>query len=239
VPEQETQRLDPLSEVISLIATPIANGIRSVEQFKRGIDELFRTIENVNQTMATLNAAALRVDRLMADVEEPIRTILPQVSRTVKTADELLDVVGSPARLVAPNLVQIADTLGSPAFTSLPQQLNEFLRVMGEMSHRLGPLMQFAESAGGMFGLRLGGHRQPVDSGPPAATPRPAEPEHAPARRAPAKQSAAKKAAAKGSAAARKSATKKSATKKSAAKQPASRTSTTSAARPRAARRTR
>ncbi len=65
--------------------------------------------------------------------------------------------VGGPARRIAPNLVQIVDTLGSPAFTTLPTQLSEFMRVMGDVSRRLGPLAQFAESAGGMFGFRMPG----------------------------------------------------------------------------------
>ena len=63
------------------------------------------------------------MNRFMADVEEPVRTILPQLTRTVQAADELMAVVGGPARRIAPNLVQIVDTLGSPAFTTLPTQL--------------------------------------------------------------------------------------------------------------------
>ena len=148
---------DPLGDVINLFAAPIAGGIRSVEQFRRGVDELFRTIDNLNTTLETINEAAARVNRFMADVEEPVRAILPQLTRTVQAADELMEVVGGPARRIAPNLVQIVDTLGSPAFTTLPNQLSEFMKVMGDVSRRLGPLAQFAESAGGMFGFRLPG----------------------------------------------------------------------------------
>ena len=121
--ENDQQRHDPLGDVINLIAAPIAGGIRSVEQFRRGVDELFRTIDNLNNTLETINEAAARVNRFMADVEEPVRTILPQLTRTVQAADELMAAVGGPARRVAPNLVQIVDTLGSPAFTTLPTQL--------------------------------------------------------------------------------------------------------------------
>jgi ABC-type transporter Mla subunit MlaD len=166
----QQQRHDPLGDVINLIAAPIAGGIRSVEQFRRGIDELFRTIDNLNSTLETINEAAARVNRFMSDVEEPIRAILPQLTRTVKAADELMEVVSGPARRVVPSLVQIADTLGSPAFTTLPTQLGEFVKVMADVSRRLGPLTQFAESAGGMFGFRLPGSSrasEPRDPAPP------------------------------------------------------------------------
>jgi ABC-type transporter Mla subunit MlaD len=172
----QQQRHDPLGDVINLIAAPIAGGIRSVEQFRRGVDELFRTIDNLNTTLATINEAAARVNRFMSDVEEPVRAILPQLTRTVKAADDLMEVVGGPARRVAPNIVQIVDTLGSPAFTTLPTQLGEFMKVMGDVSRRLGPLAQFAESAGGMFGFRLPGASRATPPPAPEPTPLPAAP---------------------------------------------------------------
>ena len=133
--------------------------------------------------MATINEAAARVNRFMSDVEEPVRAILPQLTRTVQAADELMEVVGGPARRIAPNLVQIVDTLGSPAFTTLPTQLGDFMKVMGDVSRRLGPLAQFAESAGGMFGFRLpGSSRSPQPAAEPAPLP-PAAPQHSDRRR--------------------------------------------------------
>jgi ABC-type transporter Mla subunit MlaD len=170
-------RHDPLGDVINLFAAPIAGGIRSVEQFRRGIDELFRTIDNLNNTLETINEAAARVNRFMSDIEEPVRAILPQLTRTVQAADELIEVVSGPARRITPNLVQIADTLGSPAFTTLPNQLSEFMKVMSDVSRRLGPLAQFAESAGGMFGFRLpGSSRSAQRANEPTPLPATAEP---------------------------------------------------------------
>ena len=178
VGENDQQRHDPLGDVINLFAAPIAGGIRSIEQFRHGIDELFRTIDNLNNTLETINEAAARVNRFMSDVEEPVRAILPQLTRTVQAADELMEVVSGPARRITPNLVQIVDTLGSPAFTTLPTQLGEFMRVMGDVSRRLGPLAQFAESAGGMFGFRIpGSSRSPQPTHAPAPLPLASAPE--------------------------------------------------------------
>jgi hypothetical protein len=138
----------------------------------------------------------------MSDVEEPIRAILPQLTRTVNAADELIELVSGPAHRIAPNLVQIVDTLGSPQFTTLPVQISEFMKVMADFSRRLGPLAQFAESAGGMFGLRLPGtsrstqHVREATPLPPSAPPKRSATSSA-SGRSTAKKSAAKKSAAK------------------------------------------
>jgi hypothetical protein len=219
----QQQRHDPLGDVINLIAAPIAGGIRSVEQFRRGVDELFRTIDNLNTTLATINEAAARVNRFMSDVEEPVRAILPQLTRTVKAADELMEVVGGPARRMAPNLVQIVDTLGSPAFTTLPTQLSDFMRVMGDVSRRLGPLAQFAESAGGMFGFRLPGSSRSTPPPAPEPTPLPAAPLARSPR--PTTTRSATGTSATGTSATKKAATKKAATKKAATKKAAAKKS--------------
>ncbi len=141
----------------------------------------------------------------MSDVEEPVRAILPQLTRTVQAADELIELVSGPARRITPNVVQIVDTLSSPAFTTLPNQLSDFMKVMGDVSRRLGPLAQFAESAGGMFGLRLpGSSRSPqpahaptlaalVEQPPVSTTSRPVTPKQAAPKKTTARKTTARK----------------------------------------------
>lgn len=185
-------RNDGLADVINLLAAPIAGGIRSVEQFRKGVDELWRAVENLNTTLENLNEAATRINRLMADVEEPVRAMIPQLTRTIQTADEITSRLEGPVRSAAPNIEKVVDTFSSPAFSALPNQLGEFMNMMGDMSKRLGPLSQLAENAGGLFG----GFRMPGmpsgggSAGAPAA-------EKTPAKKTPAKKRAAKKRAAK------------------------------------------
>jgi ABC-type transporter Mla subunit MlaD len=161
----EETRSDPLADVINMLAAPIAGGIRTFDQFRRGVEELFRAVENVNTTMENLNEAAMRINAFLAEVEEPVRAIIPQVTRTVKAADEITSLMEGPVRATAPRIERIVETLGSPGFTALPNQL-------GELMQRLGPLAQLAENAGGLFGA----FRMPGLSGTPkpAATPAPA-----------------------------------------------------------------
>ncbi len=74
-------RHDGLADVINLLAAPIAGGIRTVEQIKRGVDEMFRAVDNLNRTMENLNEAAARVNRLLGEIEEPVRAMMPQLTR--------------------------------------------------------------------------------------------------------------------------------------------------------------
>jgi len=229
----DSGRSDPIADMINLMAAPLAGGIRSVEQFRRGSDEMLRAIENLNVTLENLNEAATRVNRLVSDIEGPIRAMLPQLTRSVETADELSRLLEAPVRAAAPNLERIVEALSSPGFTTLPSQLSEFMGTIGELSKRLGPLAALAENAGGLFG----GFRMPGTPSPRSAPRTPAERRESAARAAeesspeptvttlPADKATATKTTAK-KAAATKSAAKKSSAKKSAAKKSAAKKST-------------
>jgi ABC-type transporter Mla subunit MlaD len=233
-------RPDPLADLFTLFATPLSGTVRSIEQFRKGVDEFLRGVENFNRAMENLNETTERINSLVADVEQPLRAAIPQVTRTVKAADEMMQVVSGPAMAVAPGLSRLAETLSTPAFAQLPNQIGTFSDVLAEVSKRLGPLAQFAESAGGLFGgFRIPGGR-PASSAPsitpePVAepeAPRPAirttttvppkpQPKPQPERQAATKTSTAKTSTSKTSTA-KKSTAKKSTAKKSAGKkQPA------------------
>lgn len=152
----ETTPNDPITEVINLLAAPLASGIRTIDQMRRGVDELFRTIDNLNTTLENLNESAMRVNRLMAEIEEPIRAMVPQLTRTIRAADEITTRLEGPVRAAAPNLERVAATLSSPAFAALPQQLNDFVNTFNDVSRRLNPLSQLAENAGGLLGMLPG-----------------------------------------------------------------------------------
>jgi ABC-type transporter Mla subunit MlaD len=212
-------RYDPFSDVLNVLAAPIAGGLRSVEQFQKGISELFRAIENLNSTLENLNETSARVNRLVSDVEEPIRALIPQITRTIQTADEITKVLHGPVQMAAPNIEKIVETLSSPSFTGLPTQLTEFIQTIGDVSKRLGPLTQFAENAGGLFGgfklPGMPGAQRPETPSTPAQKPAAAEApvKKTTAKKAPAKKTTAKKAPAK-KAPAKKAPTKKAAAKK-------------------------
>lgn len=192
-------RTDPFSDLISLVAGPIAAVVRSFEQLRRGSDELMKGLENFNATMATLNDTAMRVNRLLNEFEEPVRALMPQVTRTLQTADELTTRLSGPLDQVIPGLSRLAETLDSPVFAALPTDLGSFLDAINELVRRLGPLTQIAESAGGLFGLKIPGLSRPAaPAAPPAPSPPASEPAATPApKKSATRKPAAKKAAAK------------------------------------------
>ena len=53
------------------------------------------------------------------------------MTRTVKAADEMMQVVSGPAMAVAPGLNRLAETLSTPAFAQLPNQIGAFSDVLG------------------------------------------------------------------------------------------------------------
>lgn len=220
-------RTDPLADLFTLFATPLSGTVRSIEQFRKGVDEFLKGVENFNKTMENLNETTERINALLADVEQPLRAAIPQVTRTVKAADEMMQVVSGPAMAVAPGLNRLAETLSTPAFAQLPNQIGAFSDVLAEVSKRLGPLTQLAESAGGLFGgFRMPGNRPALVTPTIASEP---APEHEPRRPAirtvtsvppkqPAAKAATKKSTAKKTSTAKKRPAKKSAAKKRAAK---------------------
>jgi hypothetical protein len=137
---------------------------------------------------------------LLNEFEQPVRAILPQITRTVNLAEELASRVSGPVDQVVPGLTRLADTLNSPVLTSLPTDLGRFVEAINDLVRRLSPLGQLAESATGLFGIRLPGVPRPAAPPPPtiAATP-PPEKNAAPDKKeaAPKKKPVAKKSAGK------------------------------------------
>ena len=104
---------DPLSQMFNLFAAPLAGTLQSFEQFRKGVDEFLRGVENFNRTMENLNETTERINSLVADVEEPLRAAIPQVTRPVKAAAEMeADVVLIDTAGRLQNKVGLMDELG-------------------------------------------------------------------------------------------------------------------------------
>jgi hypothetical protein len=213
-------RTDPFADIISLVAGPIAAVIRSFDQLRRGADELMKGFENFNATMTNLNETAERVNRLLNDVEEPVRAMIPQITRTVKLADDVSKRLAAPLENVIPGLDRLAGTLDSPVLRNLPTDLGQFMEVINDLARRMSPLAQLAEQAGGLFGLRIPGFTTPSTTSTTATTNAPTPRTEPPlsTTSAPTRPAPATKATAKKKAPAKKAPTKKAGARKAAAK---------------------
>jgi hypothetical protein len=214
-----------LADLFTMIGTnnPISMMTKSVEQFRTGVAGFIDVVQSFRQTMDNLNAMTDRMNRLLDDMEGPIRAVIPEITTSADTAARMIALLRGPVERVAPGLDQLAELLSNPVVVDLPRRLNETLDLFSSIPRALSPLGQVAELAGGLFGnargipgLTMTSRPAPVgaDADAPHA-PHDADPDDEPAppsKKAPTKKAAAKKSAAK------KAAPKKAAAKKSTAK---------------------
>jgi len=207
-----------LGDLLALFggANPFASVGKTIDQFKRGVNDFLTGVETFNATMESLNGVTVRINRLLDDVEEPIQALMPQVTRSIKTADALFSQLSGPVEKVTPGLVRLAEMLSSPGLINLPREISGFVETLGDLAARLQPLTQMAESAGSLFGLRplsalRGGSNKAQPTKTPATAPATAPPvattkapatkkaaaKKGPAKKAPATKTPARKAPAK------------------------------------------
>ncbi len=217
----KTTSSDPIGEALGFLGGPLLGALGSNKQLKSGIDEMARVFKNLNVSIEALNETSSRLNAFMSDIEEPIRTILPVVSRTVSNADKVMSAVSEPAMKAAPALLRTAQAFDRSNITAVPSQIEALVEVFAELAKRLAPLAAVTGSAGGLLG-RL---QSITGQGASAARSFTQSAASTPAKKTAAKKTAAKKTAAKKTAAkktaAKKTAAKKTAVKKTAAKKTA------------------
>ena len=128
---------------------------KSIGQFQRGVVRLpvgGRELQQDDGADARRRQAGQRPAR---HVEEPIKALVPQITRTHqgrrrdgRAAQRRRSTGSLPACRGWPTCCR------RPRSPSLPNDLGEFMDVLGDVARRLQPLGQLAESAGSMFGLR-------------------------------------------------------------------------------------
>jgi hypothetical protein len=145
-----------LSDLLSLFGSnnPLAAMSRSAEQFRSAVTSFVEVVQSFRQTMDNLNAVALRMNRMLDDLEEPVRTVMPQITKSAETASRMLATMREPVERVAPALTQLADTMNNPLMTDLPRRMTETMDVLSSIPRALSPLGQVADLAGGFFGAR-------------------------------------------------------------------------------------
>jgi uncharacterized phage infection (PIP) family protein YhgE len=194
-----------LGDLLALLGgtNPLAGVTKSIQQFQRGVNDFLSAVENFNATMEQMNIIAARVNRLLDDVEPPVRALMPQLTRSITAMDALAEQMSGPIERVAPGLSRLAEVLQSPQVSALPRDLSQVVDIVGDLGRRLQPLGQLAETATGIGILRqfTGGllaNRIPSTDAD-SAEPERAKPATTPAKASvkPAKSTAAPKAPAK------------------------------------------
>jgi methyl-accepting chemotaxis protein len=100
--------------------------------------DMIQSVATFNDTMLEMNRMVHRVNSLLDDIEGPVRQVIPlmegslnQAKGTIRKVDAVVNQIGS-----------------------LPSDVARAVGTLGELATRLGPLAQFAETAGGLFGMK-------------------------------------------------------------------------------------
>ena len=129
-----------INDLLGLLggASPVMAIGRMVETVMQVTGDIVQSIGTFNDTITELNKVAHRVNALLDEIEGPAAEIVPlvvatakQAKSTLKKADGVLNQIGT-----------------------LPADVTKAVSTLGDLAGRLGPLAQFAEAAGGMFGVK-------------------------------------------------------------------------------------
>ena len=85
--------LDGVSEMIKSLGldNPLATGAKAVDQARRSVEALIASVELFVQSMDNINQVAARVNRLLDDIEGPLRQTIPHVSGALGALQKLSD----------------------------------------------------------------------------------------------------------------------------------------------------
>lgn len=98
-----------VADLLSLLRgiDPVSEGVKLADQGRRTVEALIVALENVGATMDNLNQAAARVNRLLDDVEDPIR-------RIAGMADQAGSLMGFLPSLASKAMSNLAPKSGPP-----------------------------------------------------------------------------------------------------------------------------
>ena len=129
-----------MNDLLGLLggASPVMALGRMVETVMQVTGDIVQSIGTFNDTMSELNKVAHRVNALLDEIEGPVAEIVPLVQASAKQAKSTLKKVDG-----------VINQIGT-----LPADVSKAVSTLGDLAGRLGPLAQFAEVAGGMFGTK-------------------------------------------------------------------------------------
>ncbi len=139
---KSTGGIPGMSDLLALLGgvNPLAAAGKVFETVVSMSGEMVQTFSTFNDTMLEMNRMVHRVNSLLDDIEGPVRQVVPLMEMSLNQAKGMMKTIEA--------------VLGQVG--SLPSDIAKAVGTLGELASRLGPLAQFAESAGGLFGMKSG-----------------------------------------------------------------------------------
>ena len=103
-----------INDLFSMLSdfNPVTSGAKAVDQAKRTVESLISALELFVQSMDNMNQVASRVNRLLDDIEGPMRQVMPHVNGAMGAVNKLADMSGA--------LTELSKRLG-PLTAFMPQ----------------------------------------------------------------------------------------------------------------------
>ncbi|MEI8240389.1 MAG: hypothetical protein WCI22_13330 [Actinomycetota bacterium] len=110
-----------LGDLLGLLggSNPLSGISKTIAQFQKGVSQFLESVEKFNDTMDQLNGVATRLNGMLDTVEAPVKAFVPQLTRTIRAADSLVEQLSGPVEKIGPTLTRFAETLSSPVLMSL------------------------------------------------------------------------------------------------------------------------
>lgn len=86
-----TSPVDALGELVKSLGldNPLATSAKAIDQARRSVDAVIASLELFVQSMDNINQVAARMNRLLDDIEGPLRQSIPHVSGALSALQRL------------------------------------------------------------------------------------------------------------------------------------------------------
>ena len=140
----------PDFDFLNLLQGPAAmmTGMRGLaDNGRKAVTGLLDTIASLQRAAAALEALAARVDRLVTDLEAPLRLLSPELEKAANRVLRVAEIMEGPVDRLLPGLEQAVDTFDRLSLNQLPANLDALrsqvatvVDVFGELPRKLGLL---------------------------------------------------------------------------------------------------
>ena len=143
----------PDFDLFNLLQGPAAmmTGMRGLaDNGRKAVTGLLDTIASLQRAAAALEALASRVDRLVTDLETPLRLLSPELEKAANRVLRVAEIMEGPIDRLLPGLEQAVDTFDRLSLNQLPENLDALrsqvaavVDVFTELPRKLGSLTGF------------------------------------------------------------------------------------------------
>jgi hypothetical protein len=147
----------PDFDLFTLLQGPatMMNGMKGLaDNGRKAISGLLDTISSLQRAAAALEQLAARVDRLVTDLEAPLRLLTPELERAANRVLRVAELVEGPVDRLLPGLEQAVETFERLSVNQLPDNLDALrsqvttvIEVFAELPRKLGSLGGFGAVA--------------------------------------------------------------------------------------------